>query len=82
MGAHTLTQEQLPTHDHGIPGNWENAQGHGEEQPPVVAYDMNENSITSSAGESQTHTHSLAVSTNNANLLPSFYALSFIMRCE
>ena len=45
---------------------------------PVV--DPLDGQVTESAGGSQSHTHGLSGTSNNASSLPLFYALSFIMR--
>ena len=51
--------------------------GHASDGPAVDPLD---GQLTDSAGGSQSHTHGLSGTSNNATSLPLFYALSFIMR--
>lgn len=76
VGKATLTVDQLASHQHWIAtshNGWGNAAG---------GNGYRENGYnTDAAGGSQSHTHSLSsVSSSNANSLPPYYTLAFIIR--
>ena len=81
MGAATLTTDQMPSHSHtlGVSGS-----GTGTANSGVPASAVGDASIdygTEITGGGQSHTHGLSgVSSSNANSLPPYYVLSYIMR--
>lgn len=80
VGETTLTESQLAEHFHNIyTGNGRVQGGNSDNVWQGVSHGWRPQ--TEPAGESQTHTHPLEGTTNNANSLPLFYALSYIMRC-
>lgn len=80
MGETTLTVEQLATHLHplGAYSGLKNDQGGETGDLNVGTASFNN---TESAGGSQSHTHDMTGASEEANGLPPYYALSFIMRC-
>ena len=74
MGETTLTEAQMPSHSHRM-GTYVGAAG-------TNAYAATAGNITStqSTGGSQPHTHALDGASGEANGLPPYYALSYIMR--
>ena len=80
VGETTLTVEQLATHLHplGAYSGLKNDQGGETGDLNVGTASFNN---TESAGGSQSHTHDMTGASEEANGLPPYYALSFIMRC-
>ena len=79
MGAHTLTVEEMPSHNHtGVTVNRVGSNGlAGDYGSPTR---IPENGIGYTGG-SESHTHTLTNATaSSANNLPLYYALSMIMR--
>lgn len=76
VGATTLTVEQLASHGHGIniPTEYN---GEGTRYRQWV---NTKSGNTSATGGSQPHTHDLTGASGEANGLPPYYALSFIIR--
>lgn len=76
VGETTLTVEQLASHGHGIniPTEYN---GEGTRYRQWV---NTKSGNTSATGGSQPHTHTLSGASGEANGLPPYYALSFIMR--
>ena len=79
MGAHTLTVEEMPSHNHtGITVNQVGSNG--------LAVDYGSPTRIPAAGigytgGSESHTHSLTnVTSNSTSSLPLYYSLSLIMR--
>lgn len=75
VGATTLTVEQLAKHSHRI------AENIGQAGSNAYAATAGSLSNTQTTGGSQPHTHALDGASGEANGLPPYYALSFIMRC-
>ena len=77
VGETTLTVEQLASHAHGInvPNHYN---GGGVNYPLWVG---TEQGNTSATGGSQPHTHDLTGASGEANGLPPYYTLAYIMRC-
>ena len=75
VGETTLTEAQMPSHSHRM-GTYVGAAG-------TNAYAATSGSLasTQSTGGSQTHTHDLTGASGEANGLPPYYALAYIMRC-
>ena len=71
--------EQLATHIHSIYTR-ATAQTGGSENPPLDATGAAASYSTSEAGGSQPHTHTLSGASGDANGLPPYYALAYIMR--
>ena len=76
VGETTLTVEQMASHGHGIniPTEYN---GEGTRYRQWV---NTKSGNTSATGGSQPHTHTLSGASGEANGLPPYYALSFIMR--
>ncbi len=74
VGATTLTAEQMPSHSHRTTSATTNAAG-GNQRSEVAGQRQ-----TGAAGGSQPHTHTLDGASGEANNLPPYYALSYIMR--
>ena len=78
VGETTLTVEQLASHGHS------SAQRFGSKFGGGNLYGLNGDSggsfSTLVTGGSQPHTHTLSGASGEANVLPPYYALSFIMR--
>lgn len=76
VGSTTLTVEQLASHGHGIniPTEYN---GEGTRYRQWV---NTKSGNTSATGGSQPHTHDLTGASGEANGLPPYYALSFIIR--
>ena len=74
VGATTLTEAQMPRHSHRMGSNAGTAGSN--------AYVATAGSITStqSTGGSQPHTHDLTGASGEADSLPPYYALAYIMR--
>lgn len=74
VGSTTLTEAQMPSHSHRMGSNVGTA--------GTNAYAATAGNITStqSTGGSQPHTHALDGASGEANGLPPYYALSYIMR--
>lgn len=75
VGETTLTAQQMPSHSHSTNSATTNAAG-GSQRSEVAGQRQ-----TGTAGGSQPHTHDLAGASGEANSLPPYYALSFVMRC-
>ena len=52
---------------------------YGRDVGPAV--DPLDGQVTESVGGSQSHTHDLSGTSNNASSLPPFYTLAWVMRC-
>ena len=76
VGDTTLTVEQLAKHSHSYRSNIET----GRVSDDGTAMEYPEEFNTGTTGDSQPHTHSLSGSSEEANGLPPYYALAFIMR--
>ena len=76
MGDTTLTVAQLASHGHGIniPTEYN---GEGTRYRQWV---NTKSGNTSATGGSQPHTHDLTGASGEANGLPPYYALAYIMR--
>ena len=74
VGETTLTAQQMPSHSHSTNSGTTNAAG-GSQRSEVAGQRQ-----TGSAGGSQSHTHTLDGASSEANGLPPYYALSYIMR--
>lgn len=74
VGETTLTAQQMPSHSHSTNSSTTNAAG-GSQRSEVAGQRQ-----TGTAGGSQPHTHDLAGASGEANGLPPYYALSYIMR--
>ena len=76
VGQTTLTEAQLATHKHNMVERPEGGGRHhtGEGGAPYMA------GWTNSAGSSKPHSHSLSGASGEANTLPPYYALAYIMR--
>lgn len=75
--ATTLTVEQLASHTHTVPIRIGYGPGSGDDYNPWKNTGSRE---TASTGGSQPHTHTLDGASGEANGLPPYYALSYIMR--
>lgn len=74
VGSTTLTVEQIPSHSHSTTSGTTNAAG-GSQRSEVAGQRQ-----TGAAGGSQPHTHTLDGASGEANGLPPYYALAWIMR--
>ncbi len=74
VGSTTLTVEQLAKHNHRI------AENIGQAGSNAYAATAGSLSSTQTTGGSQPHTHALDGASGEANGLPPYYALSYIMR--
>lgn len=77
VGATTLTVEQLASHKHGGTVIFGSGAGGGVPGTSSTAYYLR---AMDNAGGSQPHTHTLSGASGEANGLPPYYALSYIMR--
>lgn len=82
VGSTTLTVEQMPTHNHK---NADQSGGYGSNSNRrFLTKDIVNNafgpSFSDNTGGSQSHTHTLDGASGEANGLPPYYALSYIMR--
>ena len=83
VGETTLSTEQMPAHAH----QWRHVQTwiSGETHADGVTKNGNINGdthgTTTTVGGSQPHTHTLGGASGEANGLPPYYALAYIMRC-
>lgn len=82
VGSTTLTVEQMPTHNHK---NADQSGGYGSNSNQrFLTKDIVNNafgpSFSDNTGGSQSHTHTLDGASGEANGLPPYYALSYIMR--
>ena len=76
VGDTTLTVAQMPSHTHTANyGGTHKVQGNNL----IVARNFETN--TGATGGSQSHTHTLDGASGEANGLPPYYALAYIMRC-
>lgn len=75
VGETTLTVEQLASHEHTVIANTQHVVAGGSLAVPKYL-----KGNTGSAGGSQSHTHSLSGASGEANSLPPYYALAYIMR--
>ena len=78
VGATTLSVEQMPKHTHSYT-DAHSAAGSGNPSGQSWGF-ISENKVTAPTGGSQSHTHSLSGSSKEANSLPPYYALAYIMR--
>lgn len=85
VGKTTLTEAQMPSHEH-LPSNKTNfvtGGGNGEADicsgPQFESYSTCR--WTDTAGKSASHTHALDGASGEASGLPPYYALAYIMRC-
>lgn len=78
VGATTLSVEQMPRHTHSYT-DAHSAAGSGSPSGQSWGF-ISENKVTAPTGGSQSHTHSLSGSSKEANSLPPYYALAYIMR--
>ena len=78
VGATTLTEAQLASHRHNI----KTFAGLIGAAAPNQVWEATGNTIriTENTGGSQPHTHTLDGASGEANNLPPYYALSYIMR--
>ena len=78
VGSTTLTVEQLASHRHDI----KTFSGRIGAATPQQVWEATGNTIriTENTGGSQPHTHTLDGASGEANNLPPYYALSYIMR--
>ena len=76
VGQTTLTKEQMPSHTHSYT-RYSSKGGEGRSYEQWYA-DSTQN--TGATGGSQAHTHTLSGASGQANSLPPYYVLSFIMR--
>ena len=82
VGSTTLTVKQMPTHNHK---NADQSGGYGSNSNQrFLTKDIVNNafgpSFSDNTGGSQSHTHTLDGASGEANGLPPYYALSYIMR--
>lgn len=78
VGDTTLTVEQIAKHKHEFSYDESNRAGSG-----YIAYILNEGAMnyeTKETGGSQPHTHALTGASGEANGLPPYYVLAYIMR--
>ena len=75
MGYTTLTVDQMPSHTHRIAA-WGALAGTNAYAATYGGLDS-----TQSTGGSQPHTHALDGASGEANGLPPYYAMEYIMRC-
>lgn len=80
VGSTTLSVAQMPIHGHKIPAAWDDSQGHAGDIPPVTRY-LN-NSDSAGTGGSLSHTHTFSGASGDANSLPPYYSLPYIIRIE
>lgn len=84
VGETTLSVAQMASHSHTV----RKATGYSDLQTPVCAGgntpgghpQYNDESALYASGNSWGHTHALAASTGKASTMPSYHALSYIMR--
>lgn len=76
VGDTTLTKEQMPSHTHSYT-RYSSKGGEGRSYEQWYA-DSTQN--TGATGGSQAHAHTLSGASGQANSLPPYYTLSFIMR--
>ena len=81
MEGATLTEAQLARHQHTY-GTTPVSNGYSIDPISLNNFAVNEGKGwgTSSVGNSKSHNHSFTGSSNNANNLPLYFALSYIMR--
>lgn len=77
VGQTTLSMEQMPVHNHSFSAGRASIFGGGNQQ---AIRDTAGTTTTTAAGGSQPHTHTLSGASGEANGLPPYYALSYIMR--
>lgn len=79
VGATTLSVEQMPAHGHSYISRASSRDcGYASGSPMV--WQNTATAKTGNAGGSQSHTHTLDGASGEANGLPPYYALSYIMR--
>ena len=76
VGQTTLTVAQLAKHSHSYRSNIQT--GHVTDDGTALEYPEEFN--TGTTGDSQPHTHTLSGASGEANNLPPYYALAYIMR--
>ena len=79
VGATTLTVGQMPIHKHPLMSFARVEYGNGDNR----SFDGNGDTLAycGDEGGSQPHAHAFFGASGEANGLPPYYALSFIMRC-
>lgn len=77
VGSTTLTVEQLASHTHTVHGN---SDGGWSGSAPTIGDGWQWSRKVDATGGSQPHTHTLSGESGEADGLPPYYALSFIMR--
>ena len=82
VGATTLSVEQLASHIHpiGVSSTFNHAPNIVNRYTTFNQQDAGNNASSDFTGGSQSHTHSLSGSSKEANSLPPYYALAYIMR--
>lgn len=79
VGETTLTVEQMPAHGHGYTFRASSRDcGYASGSP--MFWQNTATANTGNAGGSQSHTHTLDGASGDANSLPPYYALAYIMR--
>ena len=80
--ATTLTEEQMPRHVHaiGVTSSFYYASYNVDRFTTSNSRSTDTTPSTDYTGGSLSHDHSFSASTNNANILPLFYSLSYIIR--
>ena len=79
VGETTLTVEQMPAHGHSYISRASSRDcGYASGSP--MFWQNTTTANTGNAGGSQSHTHTLDGTSGEANSLPPYYALSYIMR--
>lgn len=84
VGETTLTEAQMPAHDHAPQGATSYLLRDGSGlvlQGGSSGTRVNYSGAFTVNGGSQPHTHTLSGATGGANSLPPYYALAWIMRC-
>ncbi|WP_300907622.1 hypothetical protein [uncultured Desulfovibrio sp.] len=85
VGATTLSVGQVASHQHVASGYSPTSQAWDLRPGGILAFwnkaETPRSVTTSSAGASNTHTHSLTAPTQPASNMPPYYALAYIMRC-
>lgn len=80
VGATTLTEAQIPIHRHWVSGDVSPYSVTTEHEGMTGQTQIDHKAASSPVGSSAPHTHSLSGSSKEANSLPPYYALAYIMR--